>query len=913
MWGDIEHEEATEELIGGGELHEIELEDLIFYERCGGGTFGSVYRALWRSQNMIVAVKNILVLEKEAQVLSVLSHKNIIRFFGAVIQDPSFCLVTEYASNGSLYAFLRNPNNELDFKRIVKWAEDIARGIHYLHSEAPVKVIHRDLKSKNVVISEDWICKLCDFGASRFIGSTTKMSLAGTFPWMAPEVIQSMPVSESCDTWSYGVVLWELLTKEVPFNGIEGIQVAWLVVEKGERLMIPSECPPLFARLMRQCWELEPKKRPSLKQILQVVEQMQDDESLPGLTNSFLEHRNIWKKEIQATLDRLKRAEIDISLKEQELKEREMKLKEREKNLEQQFKVVDLDDHDVNTWRDVDVYQWVIQLGSSGNTLDLAQYAEVFLKNHINGRRLLRLTQNDLRAMGISSVGHIMDLFTEIQLLNAHNIRLLNFPPLVKCVNRDSTSSVSSTVVSEQKTVSITLIFGHHLRAGHAPEDTKWKMYLEVDTDQRSDANPVTFVNDVAFICKNPAYGTFKLNYPPFIMDRWCHGTVPDMTIECLISYGPSSTSPSPRGFCTNWTARLPHPRKTVTLTLTNVSSAQSSGDSVSTVVSATPPAGRSSLMHSLSTSALQGAWRKDFTPVTLPETSRNKPDLWASVVAGRVPSLASTSAWPKPVPGTTLTLPANPQVPAPLKTTTSPVSAQVSQTGSTAKPGMRSSLSVESRVEDGVEERRGSKVTFYVDDTSSASSPASSESGFSEHHAHAGSYADAIKKLLPSGDAGKEGREVTRYGDNVDKKTTPPGAMNPWTFSRQQDSRGREEWSARGDTSSNRGSDVTEGGRGGRWEGRSDFRNQDRGSNRGFRGGYRISTGRGWKGTKQDGREETAAQGRSRGSRSEPLLTHGIVPDYRRTVSAVQQATQSRGNDAADTTTKPTHKATGK
>lgn len=299
--------------------------------------------------------------------------------------------------------------------------------------------------------------------------------------------------------------------------------------------------------------------------------------------------------------------------------------------------------------------------------------------------------------------------------------------------------------------------------------------------------------------------------------------------------------------------------------------------------------------------------------PLLLFPSISDKPDLWASVVAGRVPSLASTSAWPKPVPGTTLTLPANPQVPAPLKTTTSPVSAQVSQTGSTAKPGMRSSLSVESRVDDGVEERRGSRVTFYVDDTSSASSPASSESGFSEHHAHAGSYADAIKKLLPSGDAGKEGREVMRYGDNVDKKTTPPGAMNPWTFSRQQDSRGREEWSARGDKSSNRGSDVTEGGRGGRWEGRSDFRNQDRGSNRGFRGGYRTSTGRGWKGTKQDGREETAAQGRSRGSRSEPLLTHGIVLDYRRTVSAVQQASQSRGNDAADMTTKPTHKATGK
>ncbi|KAK7109215.1 hypothetical protein V1264_013298 [Littorina saxatilis] len=345
-------EENTE---GGGELHEIELEDLLFYERCGGGTFGSVYRALWRSQNMVVAIKRLLVLEKEAQVLSALSHRNIIRFFGAVIQDPNFCLITEYASNGSLYAYLKNPENELDFRQIVRWAQEIATGMHYLHFEAPIKVIHRDLKSKNVVLSDDWTCKLCDFGASRFIGSTTKMSLAGTFPWMAPEVIQSMPVSESCDTWSYGVVLWELLTHEVPFNGIEGFQVAWLVVEKGERLTIPTECPPFFARLMQQCWDLDPKKRPSFKNILQRLHNMLEDESLPGVTNSFLEHRDIWRKEIQATLERLKRAESNLSLKERELRERELKLTEREKNLETQFKVVDLDDHDVNTWRDVDV------------------------------------------------------------------------------------------------------------------------------------------------------------------------------------------------------------------------------------------------------------------------------------------------------------------------------------------------------------------------------------------------------------------------------------------------------------------------------------------------------------------------------------------------------------------------------
>ncbi|CAL1548580.1 unnamed protein product, partial [Lymnaea stagnalis] len=382
-----------------GALLEISFDDLCFYERCGGGTFGSVYRALWRSQNMIVAVKRLLVLEKEA-ILSSLSHRNVIKFYGAVIQDPNYCLVTEYASNGSLYSYMHNPDNALDFRQIVKWAIEIARGMNYLHWEAPVKVIHRDLKSKNIVISEDWTCKLCDFGASRFIGSTTKMSLAGTFPWMAPEVIQSFPVSEACDTWSYGVVLWELLTKEVPFNGIEGFQVAWLVVEKGERLMIPSSCPPSFKKMMEQCWQLEPKLRPTFIQILQKLKTMSEDEFLPDLTNSFLDHKGIWKKEIQATLERLKRAEKDISHREQELKDRELKLRERERSLVKQFKIVKLEDYDVNTWRDVDVYQWVMQLSISGHTADLAQYGDLFLQNHITGRRLLRMQPKDLKELG---------------------------------------------------------------------------------------------------------------------------------------------------------------------------------------------------------------------------------------------------------------------------------------------------------------------------------------------------------------------------------------------------------------------------------------------------------------------------------------------------------------------------------
>lgn len=244
----------------GASFVQIKFDDLQFFENCGGGSFGSVYRARWISQDKEVAVKKLLKIEKEAEILSVLSHRNIIQFYGVILEPPNYGIVTEYASLGSLYDYINsNRSEEMDMDHIMTWATDVAKGMHYLHMEAPVKVIHRDLKSRNVVIAADGVLKICDFGASRFHNHTTHMSLVGTFPWMAPEVIQSLPVSETCDTYSYGVVLWEMLTREVPFKGLEGLQVAWLVVEKNERLTIPSSCPRSFAELLRQCWEADAK------------------------------------------------------------------------------------------------------------------------------------------------------------------------------------------------------------------------------------------------------------------------------------------------------------------------------------------------------------------------------------------------------------------------------------------------------------------------------------------------------------------------------------------------------------------------------------------------------------------------------------------------------------------------------
>ncbi|XP_033109108.1 mitogen-activated protein kinase kinase kinase 20-like [Anneissia japonica] len=509
----------------------IAFDDVEFYERCGGGTFGCVYRAKWISKDQEVAVKKLLVLEKEAQVLSCLSHRNIVKFYGAVIQSPNFCIVTEYAEEGSLYDYLSNPCNTLDFTQILTWSRHMALGMNYLHAEAPVKVIHRDLKSRNCVINSDKILKLCDFGASRVIGNTTMMSLAGTYPWMAPEVIQSLPVSESCDTFSYGVVLWELLTREVPFKGLGGIQVAWVVVDKNERLTIPTTCPTLFANLMKSCWLTEPKERPNSYEILKILDAMLNDGHLLTETKKFLDKKNEWRLEIEETLQRLKSMERSLTDKEKELKEKELHLKAWEKELvEHQVMPFGPDaDNDVNNWSDQEVCLWIKQLGNKGGQPgDLASYAELFIENNITGKRLLTLSTDDLEQMGVVSYGHRKELDKEIQELGHVNFRLQNFPPL----NTKNTSSPKQEPVPATTTTTLTLIFGNHFRHGRSSTDApKWKMYVEVDGEDLA----LDCIEEVTF--KLPSSEFITIKNPPYVMSKWQTLSSPCQQVDCAVFY----------------------------------------------------------------------------------------------------------------------------------------------------------------------------------------------------------------------------------------------------------------------------------------------------------------------------------------------------------------------------------------
>ncbi|CAN7996402.1 unnamed protein product [Ixodes hexagonus] len=520
---------------------EVDFSDLSFHERCGGGAFGSVYRAEWKSQNMVVAVKKLLVLEKEAQVLSVLSHRNIIKFFGATTKAPNFCIVTEYAELGSLYAFLAKQENDsmLSFAQILQWSIQIASGMHYLHEEAPIKVIHRDLKSKNVVICSDFTCKICDFGASRFLGATTRMSLAGTLPWMAPEVIQCLPSSETCDVWSFGVVLWELLTHEIPFKGIEGFQVAWAVVEKEERLTIPSTCPSAFGSLMGACWRTDPKERPPFSAILQRLTAMSEDDSLCNLASVYLSQRSVWKQEIESTLELMKRAERDLSQKQKQLEEWESRLQHKEQLLERRKGCMELYAHDVNTWSEEHVFLWIQQLACDEALKDLEQYAELFRGECITGKQLLLLTAEHLKDMGIGPLGHRLALLDEIEKLGLRNRRLSE-------ISRMSARSGRTGGPPREVTLRLTLLFGSHVRLGAGPREHKWKAFVELDAGDTPWAHNLAAVciRDVSFECSQAGLFLTRIAQPPYVMDRWCIGITPETVVTCVVSYEPSVAQP---------------------------------------------------------------------------------------------------------------------------------------------------------------------------------------------------------------------------------------------------------------------------------------------------------------------------------------------------------------------------------
>jgi serine/threonine protein kinase len=259
---------------------DINVEEVKFGGRVGIGSFGEVYRGMWRGTE--VAIKKLIDQEitraskqefiGEVSIMRRLRHPNIVLFMGVITSQDNMAIVTEFLPRGSLFKLLHRSGIRLDLRRRLRMAEDVAKGMHYLHTCSPM-IVHRDLKSPNLLVDRNWCVKVTDFGLSRMKHSTflSSKSNAGTPEWMAPEVLRSEPANEKSDIYSYGIILYELMTLKVPWEGSNAMQVVGAVAFQDKRLKVPEGTHPKIAELMTQCWLQTPGERPSFEQILSVL------------------------------------------------------------------------------------------------------------------------------------------------------------------------------------------------------------------------------------------------------------------------------------------------------------------------------------------------------------------------------------------------------------------------------------------------------------------------------------------------------------------------------------------------------------------------------------------------------------------------------------------------------------------
>lgn len=262
-----------------GFIEEINFKEMDIKETIGKGAFGVVYEAEYRG--IPVAVKMIesenerRAFITELRQLSRVSHPNIIRLYGACSAPVS--IVMELAECGSLYNLLHGYGSLPHYNggHAMSWCLQCAKGVEYLHDMKPKALIHRDLKPPNLLLTNQGLTlKICDFGTACDI-HTQMTNNKGSAAWMAPEVFEGEDYSEKCDVFSWGIILWEVLTRRKPFDEIGGpaFRIMW-AVHTGTRPPLIQGCPRPIEELMTKCWSKESSHRPSMHEVVNAMNEL---------------------------------------------------------------------------------------------------------------------------------------------------------------------------------------------------------------------------------------------------------------------------------------------------------------------------------------------------------------------------------------------------------------------------------------------------------------------------------------------------------------------------------------------------------------------------------------------------------------------------------------------------------------
>ncbi|XP_070575926.1 receptor-interacting serine/threonine-protein kinase 3-like [Ptychodera flava] len=319
--------------MASSEFQEVNPDMLDILGLIGRGAFGAVYWAKHTDWQTEVAVKlcetpnsgqserqSIL---SEARKISKANHKHIVRLYGITLSSKLCGLVIEYMENGSLERLLRNLKAEVEIPWPLRWrfVHEICSGMNILHTLSPVKVFHLDLKAGNILLDEHLSVKITDFGLSKLRTSHSTGCVAGgpggTITHFPPEHLDNinLPVTEKFDVYSFGIVIWEILSREEVYKNAHYSEVIAIAVRNPSNSRpdlndIPSDLPDDMKQklvpLMKQCWDPDPQKRPYFKDMSET------------LSSKYKSYKAEIRKATSKVLDEMGKAgKLEIELSEQ--------------------------------------------------------------------------------------------------------------------------------------------------------------------------------------------------------------------------------------------------------------------------------------------------------------------------------------------------------------------------------------------------------------------------------------------------------------------------------------------------------------------------------------------------------------------------------------------------------------------
>uniref|UniRef100_A0A674NKW6 Mitogen-activated protein kinase kinase kinase 7 n=1 Tax=Takifugu rubripes TaxID=31033 RepID=A0A674NKW6_TAKRU len=261
----------------GYPFEEITYEDIKVEEVVGRGAFGVVCKAKWKGKD--VAIKTIESESErkafivELRQLSRVNHPNIVKLYGSCHNPVIWrcvvccdCVVLSPVLHGA------EPLPSYTASHAMSWCFQCSQGVAYLHGMKPKALIHRDLKPPNLLlVAGGTVLKICDFGTACDI-QTHMTNNKGSAAWMAPEVFEGSNYSEKCDVFSWGIILWEVITRSKPFDEIGGpaFRIMW-AVHNGTRPPLIKDLPKPIESLMTRCWSKDPSQRPSMEEIVKIM------------------------------------------------------------------------------------------------------------------------------------------------------------------------------------------------------------------------------------------------------------------------------------------------------------------------------------------------------------------------------------------------------------------------------------------------------------------------------------------------------------------------------------------------------------------------------------------------------------------------------------------------------------------